>query len=142
MKNIKNTINILLYESQFDFFISLDYPCISQFLAMYCKTNVIKDFGNEDCYDKRSFCANCIILKNTDISLEFINEWKEACKVDKWINCDKYGELHKNFRWHCPEQGIMSNILFSWIKNKKHNINENYPIISYKDRRFNDIITV
>jgi hypothetical protein len=134
-KNIKNIIEKYLNICEFDFLVTQD----NMRNYSICKTNVIRELGENHIfsYNINQFIVNFMVFKNTNISLEFLNEWLEGCKKEEWINCEQYGDLHVNFYCHCPEQSILSLILANWIRYRKHNIPIDYPRIKLIDRNIN-----
>ena len=136
--NIKNFINTIFTKCDYDFFFPQEH---SNPLYKWCKTNVIRELGNDDEFNYKfsQICVNCCIFKNTDISLLLLDEWIEACNNDTWLNGEIYGKLIKGFRYHCPEQGILNNIVANWIKTNKNNIPKKYPFIYFTNRNINEI---
>jgi len=138
--DIKNVaINCLNY-CNFDFFIPRENEDLK--LKMLTKTNVIVELGENHpfTYNFPNLHANLIIVKKSKISIELLNEWHDACLVDKWIDGDKYSDLDKDFWWSCSEQSILGVIIANWVRKKKHNISANYPSIGFKNRNINEIV--
>lgn len=137
-KNIKNCINTIFTYCDYDFFFPQEHR-----LPLYkcCKTNVIKELGNNDLfnYNFSQVCVNCCIFKNTNISLSILDEWINACNNERWLNGEQYGSLITGFSHHCPEQSILNNILANWIKTNKHNIPTKFPFIYFEGRNINKI---
>ena len=79
------------------------------------------------------------IIRKSNVSIELLKEWEKACLNDKWINGEKYGDLHPSFRWICPEQSIFGVIIANWVRKKKHNIPKNYPFIGFRQRDINQM---
>ena len=136
-KDIKNTINTLLEKCNYDFFI----PQEDTRLVMWCKTNVIRELGNDHKfnYNFKQLCVNCMIFKNTNISLSLLDEWIECCNNETWLNGETYGSMHKDFIWHCPEQSILNNIIANWIKTRKYDIPIHFPFVYFNGRNINNI---
>ena len=112
-------------------------------LKYHCKTNIIRELGNNEnfYYEFPLLISNFIIIRKSKISEELNNEWLKYCEIKEYIDGEIYGELYKDFRWSTPEQSILSIIIASWIKNRKHNIPLNYPnILSNRSFNFDKII--
>jgi hypothetical protein len=137
-KNIKNWINTIFTKCKYDFFFPQEH---SNQLYRWCKTNVIRELGNDDAFNYHFslMCVNCCVFKNTAVSLLLLDEWIEACNNTSWLDGKTYGSLIKGFRHHCPEQGILNTILANWIKTNKHNIPTKFPFIYFRARNINEI---
>ena len=126
----------------FDVFISRESENLK--LAGYTKPNVIEELGNNDDFVKHFplLITNFIIIRKSKISIEFLNEWLEACNIDKYIDGHLYNKTNDMFtNFSTNEQSILGVIIAKWVKNRKYNIPKKYPIIGFKDRRINNIVT-
>jgi hypothetical protein len=140
--DVKNTIQKILKECRYDFFIPQEENIP---LYKHCKTNVIRELGENHNfnYNFGMLRVNFMIFKKTDISFKLLNEWIDACLVEKWINGKKYGEIHPEFLWHCPEQGILNNIIANWIRRYTNNIPIHYPFLCISgDRNINCTVPI
>jgi hypothetical protein len=108
----------------------------------YCKTNVIRELGENHpfSYNFPTCCSNFLIFRKSAISLEFLKEWLEGCKNERWINGEVYGDMSPDFQWHCPEQGILCVLIANWIRKKKHNIPCSFPNAVFINRNINEYI--
>jgi len=136
--NFRHKIESFLNYIKFDFCISRDGD---NKLIQFCKTNVIRELGENHLftYFFPLLCANFIVLKKSKISIEFLNEWIEACKNESWLNGEVYGDLNPYFKWHTCDQAIMCVIIANWIRKRKHNIPLNFSNILLIDRDINNI---
>lgn len=100
------------------------------------KTNVLRELGENHIfsYEYPTIMANTVFVRKSNISIELLNEWANACTNDQWIDGNQYGELDKDFSHSTNEQAILSTIIANWIRTRKHNIPLCYPLISFQDR--------
>ena len=130
--NIRNVILTILDIVKFDFFVSREHLFnIPLQLKNYAKTNVIRELGDDHpfTYNFPNLIADFIIVRKSNVSIQLLKEWENACLKEEWINGEQYGELHPSFRWSCPEQSILGVIMANWVRKKIHNIPEHYPFI-------------
>jgi hypothetical protein len=140
--NIINIINKCLETVEFDVYISRENEDLK--LGNYTKPNVIEELGNNDNFVKNFplLIANFIIIRKSKISIEFLNEWLEACNVDKYIDGHLYNKKNNMFtNFSLNEQSILGVIIAKWVKNRKYNIPKKYPIIGFSHRHINNIVT-
>lgn len=140
--NIIDIINKCLDTVNFDVFISRESENLK--LAGYTKPNVIEELGNNDDFVKHFplLIANFIIIRKSKISIEFLNEWLEACNIDKYIDGHLYNKTNDMFtNFSTNEQSIMGVIIAKWVKNSKYNIPKKYPFIGFSHRHINNIVT-
>jgi len=138
--NIIETIDKILSIVKFDFFISREEENLK--VGEYTKPIVIKELGNDDMFIKEFplLIANFIIIRKSEISIEFLNEWKDACSIDKYIDGHMYDVFNTQFKhFSTNEQSILGVIIANWVKNKKYNIPVNFPIIGFPGRNINNI---
>ena len=117
------------YVNNFDFLVVRDGDFIKT--RQHCKTNVIKELAIHPEFTSEFplLISNLLIFKKSRVSEELLNEWQSACENESWINGIIYDELDPEFKWHTPEQGILSVIISNWVFTRKHNIPEKYPDI-------------
>tara|TARA_B100000035_G_C20991892_1_gene550556 strand:+ start:200 stop:1333 length:1134 start_codon:yes stop_codon:yes gene_type:complete len=136
--NIKNIAEYILDTINFDFFVPREYTLPEQLhLKQYTKTNVIRELGEDHPFNydfPMLFCGLFTIIKKSTISINLLKEWEMGCLNDNWINGEKYGDLYTGFRWSCPEQSILCQIIANWIRKNKYNIPKKFPLIGFKDR--------
>ena len=140
--NIIDIINKCLDTVNFDVFISRESENLK--LAGYTKPNVIEELGNNDEFVKNFplLITNFIIIRKSKISIEFLNEWLEACNIDKYIDGHLYNKTNDMFtNFSTNEQSILGVIIAKWVKNRKYNIPKNYPVIGFYHRYINNIVT-
>jgi len=133
----RNTALYILHKCNYDFFLPQEHERELKYL---CKNTVLLELGKDKKfnYEFSQVCANFIIVKNTSISMCMLDEWLECCKNERWINGISYYKEYPFFLAHCPEQSIINNIIANWIQEKKHNINEKFPVIYLIKRNIND----
>lgn len=138
--NFKNNIIKLLDLCKYDFVITRENNDYT--IENFCKIDVIKELGDNHqfTYNFPLLIANLIIIKKTSISLELVKEWLNACNNYRWINGEVYTQNSDKFRWHTPEQSILSIIISNWIRKRKNGIPLNYPNIILKNREIDNII--
>jgi len=106
-------------------------------LDRQAKTNIIRELGENHKFTYNFpaiFGGLLLVIRKSNISMQLVKEWNDACLVDRWINTTQYGTLHENFNHSCPEQAILGVIIANWVKKKKYNIPLKYPFIGYKNR--------
>ena len=140
-EDIINIIDKCLNKVNFDFFISRESEDLK--LGQYTKPIVIEEIGKNDDFVKNFplLIANFIIVRKSKISIELLNEWYNLCKNDKYIDGFMYNKndnMFKNFTTN--EQSILGVIIAKWVKEKKYNINEKYPLIGFHSRNICNII--
>ena len=139
--DIINIIDKCLNKVNFDFFISRESEDLK--LGQFTKPIVIEEIGKNDDFVKNFplLIANFIIVRKSKISIELLNEWYNLCKNDKYIDGFMYNKndnMFKNFTTN--EQSILGVIIAKWVKEKKYNINEKYPLIGFHSRNIYNII--
>jgi hypothetical protein len=133
--NIRNIVLTIFDIVKFDFFVpreSVFYRPLQ--LKHHVKTNVIRELGDDHpfTYNFPNLFNNFIIVRKSNVSIQLLKEWEDACLKEEWINGEQYGELHPSFRWSCSEQSILCVIIANWVRKKIHNIPEHYPLIGFK----------
>lgn len=139
--NIIRTIDEIVDIVKFDFIISRESENFQ--LKQYTKPVVLKELGNDDAFNKEFplLICNFIIIKKTDISIEFLNEWKDACLVDKYIDGYMYDVHSPDFlNFTTNEQSIAGTIVANWVKTRKHDIPIKYPMIGFENRNINQVM--
>jgi len=140
-ENIIEIIDKCLNVVNFDIFISRETEDFK--LKHYVKPVVIKELGDNDTFIKEFplLICNFIIIRKSSISIEFLNEWMDACLNDRWIDGNLYDIYDNEFRnFSTNEQSICCTILANWVKQRKYNIPIKYPLIGFVDREINNII--
>jgi hypothetical protein len=133
----------LLDKCGFDFFIPRDELDIC-FVKNHVKTNVIVELGENHpfVYEYPLCIANLMIIRKSNITMELMKEWLLHCENEKYIDGEVYCVNHHEFKWHTPEQGILSVILANWVRKRTHNIPLNYPNIHLQHRNINNVVVV
>jgi hypothetical protein len=135
--DLKETILKILEECKYDFFFPQEH---NNQLKRWCKLNVLMELGENHPFNHNfsQVCVNFMIAKNTQVTLDLLNEWQEACMNEKFIDGETYGYKQlKDFYFSCPEQSILNNILANWIRKGKNNIDIHYPFICLDGRNIN-----
>ena len=127
--NLYEKCNYFLETCNFDFFIPFQNDHLK--LVSYCKKDLLVEFGNNDkfLYNVPLLWQSLIIIRKSSISIELLKEWLYACENENFINGEIYRQNDVFFKWSCPEQSILNIIIYKWILQKRHNINEKYPYI-------------
>jgi len=140
--DFENKINRIMDICNFDFFIPRESMNLS--IENHVKSNVIDELAVNVEYTK-SFpllIANILICRKSDTSIAILEDWRKNCFNDEYINGTIYKDLYPEFRWHTPEQGILSVLISNYVLHGKFGIPVNYPNIILKDREINNIIIV
>ena len=135
------TIDKILNIVKFDFFMPRESEL--HVLKSYTKPIVLKELGIDHAFNKDFplLMCNFIIVRKSEISMEFLNEWKDACLIDKYIDGHLYDIHSPDFvNFSTNEQSICGTIVANWVKTRKHNIPIQYPLIGFKNRKLNEII--
>ncbi len=137
--NFKKQIIKYLDECKFDVFISRENEDLQ--LIQCCKTNVIRELGNNDEFVKNFplLICNFIIMRKSNITMELLREWLKACENEEWLNGKKYGEMDPRYFVSTSEQCLIGVIIAKWIKERKHNIPINYPDV-ITNRTITDLV--
>jgi len=137
--NIRNIALRILDIVEFDFFVPRENHKLQ--LKQLTKTNIIRELGDNHpfTYNFPNMICNFLIVRKSKVSIQLLKEWENACLKEEWINGEKYGELHPDFMWSCPEQSILGVIIANWVRKKKHNIPKNYPMIGFKGRNIDNM---
>ena len=116
-KDIRNIIDKCLEISNFDFFVPFEGKGNT---FKHAKTNVIRELGEDHPFSynfPNVFSGLLTIARKSQISIQLLTEWKEACEKEEWIDGKTYGDLDPRFKWQCPEQSILGIIISNWIRN-------------------------
>lgn len=137
-KNFKNKVNNILTDVNYDF--AIPRHSTNEKIIEHCKTNIIKDLAinQEFTSEFPLLISTYLIFKKTNNSIQFLNEWNDACLIRKYIDGEIYGEMSPKFKWSTPEQSIMSVIISNWVYEQKNDIPLKYPnfMINNKTRDF------
>jgi len=131
--NIVNTINLILQSNnQLDVFVPFDHD--GYLCEQHVKNDVFAIIGDESNYYKkfRLLHANRIIIRKTELSLKFVDEWLNYCMDDKLLLPEKTKE--PTLRWHTHDQAILSVLYRKYIKDNK--FPENYTGFYCKNNIF------
>jgi hypothetical protein len=127
---------------KFDFFIPQESETL--FLVNHVKSNVINDLAIDVEFTKKFplLIANILICRKSATSIAILEDWKNNCSVDAYINGETYAEPYDGFRWYTPEQGILSVLISNYVLEGKYGIPPNYPNIILENREINNIVIV
>jgi len=119
----------------FDIFVPHHHSAIQN--SALTKTNVLRELGEDHpfSYSAPALTANLIVLRKSPVSIQFLNEWLEACQNEEWINGEQYGDLTSDFSHSTSEQALMNVILANWIRNRTHNIPYLFPRVYLQGSR-------
>jgi len=141
-KDIRNIIDKCLETSNFDFFVPFEGKGN---VFKHAKTNVIRELGEDHPFSynfPNVFSGLLTIARKSHISNHFLNDWKEACEKEEWIDGKTYGDLDPRFKWQCPEQSILGIIISNWIRKQQYNISPYYPNIMFGGKIIKNIIVL
>jgi hypothetical protein len=120
----------------FDFFVPREG--VNKRLYHHAKRNVIEELGGAGPFYTNfpQAIVNTIFVRKSQASMELLEEWMEACKVERWITgwTDPAFQTHPGFMWHCPEQAILGAILAKWVATRRWNIPLAYPNVIVPSR--------
>jgi hypothetical protein len=113
----------------FDFFVPREG--LHKRLYHHAKRTVIEEVGGVGpFYTNFPQCiVNMIFVRKSKVSMELVEDWMEACKVERWITgwTDPALQPHPGFMWHCPEQAILGALLAKWVAARRWTIPLAYP---------------
>lgn len=137
--NIRNLALQILHIVQFDFFVPRENEKLQ--LKQFAKTNIIRELGEDHpfTYDFPNLICNLLIVRKSNVSMQLLKEWENACLQDTFINGEQYGKLHPRFMWSCPEQSILGIIIANWVRKETHGIPKHYPLIGFTNRNINNM---
>ncbi|WP_163922317.1 hypothetical protein [Photobacterium sp. Alg240-V54] len=133
-KNIKEKAIEYLDLVDFDIFVPAEND--SNKVSNFAKKNMVEGLAIDSNYSSKFplLLANFIIIRKSKLSISLLEEWKNACLNEKYINGNVYGLLYSDFRWSTPEQSILSvifsNYCFQGI------INKDFPKIYFNGRDY------
>lgn len=116
-----------LQECGFDFFVPREGYTKRNF--HHTKSLVIREIGGDApyWYNFPQVIVNMIFVRKSAVSMALVEEWMNACKVERWITGTPNDDPHPGFIWHCPEQGVLTTLLAKWVKERRHGIPLEYP---------------
>ena len=131
-ENINSICNRLLIENNSDIFVQIENPEI--LVKNHVKSYVIDKFFDdpqENYLIRNSPLLNAarIILRNTDFSKNFINEYLELCKDKTLISKSPDPDPDPEFKWSCGDQDVLNCLIYKYIIEKK--LNPNFPMYSF-----------
>jgi hypothetical protein len=140
--NFREHVDKILRIANFDFFIPAENTTLKA--GNHVKTNVITDLAIDVDFTRNFplLIANVLICRKSSVSHEILQDWKNHCLIDKYINGEQYGELFPEFRWYTPEQGILTVLISNYVYEGRFQIPKNYPNVILGNREIDKIITV
>jgi hypothetical protein len=129
-----------LQECGFDFFVPREGYTKRNF--HHTKSLVIREMGVKGApdaaaaywYNFPQVIVNMIFVRKSAASLALVEEWMNACKVERWITGTPNDDPHPGFIWHCPEQGVLTTLLAKWVRERRHGIPLEYPNVVVPQR--------
>jgi hypothetical protein len=77
----------------------------------WCRMDVLKAMGCETKTDIEQLQASCIIMRKSNRSIEFVQDWLYFCTLNRYITDDPSTEPNEpTFREHRHDQAILTNI--------------------------------
>jgi hypothetical protein len=140
--DFEKNVNKIMDICKFDFFIPQENE--NMFVVNHVKSNVINDLAIDVEFTKKFplLIANILICRKSPTSIAILEDWKNKCSVDAYINGETYAEPYDGFRWYTPEQGILSVLISNYVLQGKYGIPPNYPNINLENREINNIVIV
>lgn len=144
--DIKNHSFDLLDLCGFDFFIGAELYGDKEFspLKRFCKPNIIKELAKNQKFSKEfPMCiVDFLVAKKSKASVQLLNEWKEACSNERWIDGETYDEDTEEMSVFFPEQSILNVIISNWIVDRKFDIPVEYPGIGVLKRNIKNVFKI
>lgn len=109
--NIKNLVDLAL--SKHDFFIARE-RMDQVLLAKHHSSNAqISSIGGGTDFSRNFplLIANNVIARNSAAALEILHEWLICCSQEKLILPPGENDRDADFKWFCPEQGIINQVV-------------------------------
>lgn len=136
LDGIESTIDTLQFVLQKnDLFIPIEnYPLLK--MKHNVKSEVFQHFDlyNDETMESYLLNASIIVCRKTDLVIEFMRDWLDACKNDDLISCKYNDNQHSEFKWNTQEQAIMNILMQKYIKMGK--FPEDYNKYSVYNRSF------
>jgi hypothetical protein len=131
-ENIHSISNRLLNENGSDIFVQIERPEI--LVKHHVKSYVIdRFFANQRENDlvRNSPLLNAarIIVRNTDFSRNFINEYLELCKDKTLVAKSPDPNPDPDFKWSCGDQDVLNCLIYKYILEGK--LNTSFPLYSF-----------
>ena len=122
----------LLNENKSDIFVQIERPEI--LVKNHVKSYVIDKFfttSEENNLVRNSPLLNAarIIVRNTDFSRNFINEYLELCKDKTLISKSPDPNPDPDFKWSCGDQDVLNCLIYRYILDGK--LNPSFPLYSF-----------
>lgn len=140
--DFRETVESIMNIVNFDFFIPVENNELT--LGQHVKTNVIRDLAIDVEFTRKFplLIANIMICRKSTVSMQILEEWKNNCLKDEYINGEQYGELFPEFRWYTPEQGILAVLISNYVLQNRFNIPKNYPNLMFGNRDIHNQIVI
>ena len=131
-ENIYSISTRLLNENGSDIFVQIERPEI--LVKNHVKSYVIDRFftnPQENGLIRNSPLLNAarIIIRNTDFSRNFINEYLELCKDKSLIAKSPDPNPDPDFKWSCGDQDVLNCLIYKYIMEGK--LSPSFPLYSF-----------
>ena len=131
-ENINLVCDRLLNENGSDIFVQIERQEI--LVKQHVKSYVIDRFfpnANENSLVRNSPLLNAarIILRNTDFSRNFIDEYLELCKDKTLVSRLPDPNPDPEFKWSCGDQDVLNCLIYKYIMEGK--LNPSFPLYSF-----------
>jgi hypothetical protein len=122
----------LLDENKSDIFVQIERPEI--LVKNHVKSYAIDKFfttPKENNLVRNSPLLNAarIIVRNTDFSRNFINEYLELCKDKTLVSKSPDPNPDPDFKWSCGDQDVLNCLIYKYILDGK--LNPSFPLYSF-----------
>lgn len=118
MNNYINNIMYLLDKINSDIILQ-NLKAVHLKNKIFCKKNIFTSLNvdNDFCKEQIHLAANLIIIRKTDLSKKFIEEWLYFCKLDKLIFPENKNEEISEFRFNTWDQAILNVLFCKYVEN-------------------------
>jgi hypothetical protein len=131
-ENIKEISLKLLNDNSSDIFFQFerDGAFVKEYVKTYTIDKIITD-KEENAIIKDCFLINAarFIIRNTQFSREFIDEYLKLCKDKTLIAKSPNENPHPEFKWSCGDQDVLNCLIYKYILEGK--FHPSYPIYSF-----------
>jgi len=126
----RENIDFIFEKTGLDIIIPIERPDL--LCKHHCKKEVFETIGenNDDYRNFPLLNANRILIKKTQLSVDFINEWLHYCNSGDLILPEIENE--PDLRWHTHDQAILTVLYKKYINNDK--LPKNAPGFYLKDK--------
>ncbi|WP_145136553.1 hypothetical protein [Roseomonas gilardii] len=128
ISNIRNLVE--LASNIGDFFVARERPDQALKARYHSSKTQMEGIGSgsQFCYNFPLLIVNNVIAKKSQVSQEILTEWLINCAQHDYITPPEKKQQDAEFKWFCPEQAILNQIIARRIEEGV--LSANYPGIS------------